>query len=226
MSAVGSVRRDANHTSGLPDDGGLTRAGREQTGREQTGHELTGRRFARGDGPFWWFRQIASWLFLFVVVAVLGAMLLVPRLAGAETYTVLTGSMEPGIQPGDLVVVRPVSPDQVAIGSVVTYQLVSGQSAVVTHRVVGLSLGTDGAQRFITQGDANNAPDPDPVRAVQLRGELWYSLPLLGYLNSAISGEWHIWLLAVAVAGLLGYAVLMLLSAWRDRHQRAGTVQT
>lgn len=179
------------------------------------------RRRTAGSGFVWWSGQIVSWVFLMLVLAVIGLLIAVPRLSGAETYTVLTGSMLPGIQPGDLVVVKTVPADQVAIGSVVTYQVVSGQSAVVTHRVVGLSVGTDGSQRFITQGDANNAPDPDSVRPVQLRGVLWYSVPLLGYLNAAISGDWHMVLLVLAVAALLGYAVVMLLSAWRDRHRRA-----
>ncbi len=181
----------------------------------------TGRhRRTAGAGIFWWIGQIASWLFLFLVLAVLAVLIVVPRVAGAESYTVLTGSMSPGIQPGDLVVVKPVAADQVAIGSVVTYQLVSGQSEVVTHRVVGISIGTDGSQRFVTQGDANNAPDAEPVRPVQLRGVLWYTVPLLGYLNMVINGQLHMVLLVLAVTALLGYAAAMLFGAWRDWRRR------
>lgn len=182
-----------------------------------TARRLAQRGKATRGGVLWWLGQVASWFFLFLVLAIVGLLVVVPRLAGAEAYTVLTGSMAPGIQPGDLVVVKPAAADQVAIGSIVTYQLVSGESAVVTHRVIGLSIGTDGTQRFITQGDANNAPDSASVRPVQLRGVLWYSVPLLGYLNTAINGELHMVFLVLAVSALLGYAAAMLFGACRDR---------
>ncbi|WP_394941395.1 signal peptidase I [Psychromicrobium sp. YIM B11713] len=171
-------------------------------------------------GPLWWFWQVLSWLVLLIALAWLLATIVVPRLSGAQAYTVLTGSMEPRYPPGTLVVVKTVDPADLAIGDVVTYQIKSGEPAVVTHRIVAVSATTGGELRFVTQGDANNAPDSESVRPVQIRGELWYSVPFAGYLNSAISGEAHIWLLWIAVALLLGYAAFMLVSAALDRKRR------
>lgn len=170
-------------------------------------------------GPLWWFRQVFSWLLLFLVLGIVAVMIVVPRVSGGETFTVLTGSMRPGLQPGDLLVIKATPVENISIGSVVSYQLNSGLSDVVTHRVVGISVAPNGERNFQMQGDANNTPDAAAVRPVQIRGVLWYSLPFLGYLNSAISWEWHIWLLTGAVAILIGYTVFMLLSAWRD-HRR------
>lgn len=162
-----------------------------------------------------------SWLSLLVVLAVLAAVVVVPRLGGATAYTVLTGSMRPGLPPGSLAVVKPVDPATLAIGDVVTYQMASGEPAVITHRVVGMGYTSGGELQLTTQGDANNSPDEVAVRPVQVRGKLWYSLPLLGYANSAISGEAHIWLLWLVVGALLAYAAFMLVAAGVERWRKA-----
>ncbi|GEE00128.1 hypothetical protein nbrc107696_05740 [Gordonia spumicola] len=43
----------------------------------------------------WWVKTIASWTLLAAAVALLAALVVVPRLTGSTAYTVLTGSMEP-----------------------------------------------------------------------------------------------------------------------------------
>ncbi|MGO2481196.1 signal peptidase I [Glutamicibacter ardleyensis] len=172
-------------------------------------------------GTLWWLGQIASWLAFFLVLALIAVMIVVPRLTGSTAYTVLTGSMRPSLPPGTLIVVKSLEPEDIRIGDVMTYQLESGESEVVTHRVVGIGATTDGEQRFTLRGDANNTDD-EPVIAQQIRGSLWYSVPYLGYVNSALSGEQRIWLTRVAVGGLLAYALVMLLGAWRDKKAKEG----
>src|SRR5262249_9052670 len=60
----------------------------------------------------------------------------VPIATGSNTYSVLTRSMEPGLPPGTLLVVRPAAAGDLHVGDVVTYQLSSGKPDVVTHRIV------------------------------------------------------------------------------------------
>ncbi len=162
-----------------------------------------------------------------MVVVVAGAALilgvLVPRLAGATPYTVMTRSMEPALGVGTLVVVRPVEAAAVATGDVITYQLRSGEPAVVTHRVVGLGTTAGGERLFVTRGDANEVADPRPVRAVQVRGAVWYAVPGLGHVSSLASGQQRqVWGTVVA-AGLLGYAGLLVVREVQAR--RAGTAR-
>lgn len=163
--------------------------------------------------------QVVAWAVLLSAVAVLAVGVLVPRVAGATPYAVLTGSMQPRLPPGTLVVVKSVDADEVAVGDVVTYQLESGRPTVVTHRVVGLSQNLAGESSLVTQGDANDVPDADPVRPEQLRGTLWYSVPLLGHANDLMNGEERAMAINVVVAGLLLYAGLMALGAIRDRRR-------
>lgn len=168
-----------------------------------------------------------AWAVVTLAVGVLVAAVLLPRLAGATPYSVLTGSMTPAYPPGSLVVVRPVAAEDVAVGDVLTYQRESGRASVVTHRVVSVASSTvDGSRTYLTRGDANPVVDADPVRPVQVKGELWYAVPWLGHLHSWLSGDQRQWATYGVGAGLLAYATVMLLGAGLDRRRRrAGEVR-
>lgn len=161
----------------------------------------------------WWIGQIASWALLLSMLVLLTATVILPKVAGATPYTVLTGSMRPGLPPGSLVVTRPVAPEQLRTGNAITYQISSGEPEVVTHRIISVSTTLGGERLFTAQGDANPSPDYKPVKAGQIRGVVWYSLPLLGYVNTWLTGEQHIWAVGVTVVLLLGYAAFMLIAA-------------
>ncbi|WP_353707761.1 signal peptidase I [Cellulosimicrobium sp. ES-005] len=156
-----------------------------------------------------------------VALALVGVV--VPLVLGATPYTVLTGSMRPTYAPGTMVVVRPVDVARVAPGDVVTYQLVSGRPEVVTHRVVGVGVGADDERVLTTQGDANAAPDPEPVRPVQVRGSVVYAVPLLGWVSSAVSGDTRRTVAVVAAAGLLGWGAWQVAAGLRERARRRRT---
>lgn len=165
-------------------------------------------------------RRAGAWAALALAGGVLLVMVLVPRLAGASAYTVLTGSMSPGLPPGELVVVRAVDPAAVRVGDVVTYQLESGAPAVVTHRVAGVLVGGAGDRSFRMRGDANAADDLEAVRPEQVRGVLWYHVPLLGWINSALSGPWRPVVVGAVAGGLLLYAVMVWLRALAQVRRR------
>ncbi|MFB2582307.1 signal peptidase I [Herbiconiux sp. P15] len=168
-------------------------------------------------GAAWWVGRVGSWVLLLAAVGVLLAVVVVPRVMGATPYTVLTGSMQPSLPPGELVVVSPADPDSIRVGQVATYQLASGRPAVATHRVVGVSVSGSGERSFIFRGDANSADDPEPVRAEQLRGVLRYHLPILGHVNVWLTGEQRAIGIGVIAAALLAYAAGMWTTAARRR---------
>ncbi|WP_341955854.1 signal peptidase I [Microbacterium sp. LWH13-1.2] len=156
--------------------------------------------------------RAVSLAFVVTVIALIAALVVVPRVAGGSSLTVLTGSMEPTLAPGDIVAVRGVAPDQVCteigVGDIVTYLPEPGNPALITHRVVGKTVGAfdDGADcRFITQGDANSAEDA-PVSPEQVRGAFLYSLPALGWVRQWVS-ENLLMLGIVLGTGLLGYGL-------------------
>lgn len=170
--------------------------------------------------------QVVLWLVILTALAAVALAVAVPRIAGGTPYTVLTGSMEPDLPPGTLVVVRPVDTADIAVGDVITFQLESGKPAVSTHRVVGVGTRLDGEQVFTTQGDANGAPDRDPVREVQVQGRLWYSVPYLGHLNSALTGKQRQGAVLVVSALLAAYAAFMFVGSVRDGLRRRRNPRT
>lgn len=166
--------------------------------------------------------RVLVWLVLLGAGAAIVVAVLVPRIAGATPYTILTGSMRPAMPPGTLVVDRPVDPETLRTGDVVTVQLTSGRPVYVTHRIVAVERRLDGGLRFQTQGDANDVADDELRRPEQIRGKRWYSVPYLGYVSNAISGQHRQVAVYVVAAGLLAYAVRMFATARRRTPQPAG----
>jgi signal peptidase len=182
---------------------------------------MSGRRARRGLG--YYIGLGLSWGVLGIVLGLAGILIFVPAAAGATPLTVLTSSMEPHLPPGTFIVVRPTPVADIHIGSVVTYQIESGKPEVITHRVVEVRSESTGAVSFITKGDNNDDIDPKPVIPDQVKGTLWYSVPYIGYLATALNGQSRTWLVPVAGVGLLGYAAVMVVSALVARaRKRAG----
>jgi signal peptidase I len=184
---------------------------------------------APGDGParksLWGYVRLAVSGALFILVVALGlAVIVIPAATKSVPLTVLTSSMEPGLPPGTLLIVRPVEPADIRIGDVVTYQIRSGEPDVITHRVTAITTTAAGELSFALQGDNNGAPDPDPVRAVQVQGRLWYSLPYLGWVNNATGGDVRATAIPIIAVACLLYAAWALLSGLRDRRKKAKAV--
>jgi signal peptidase I len=153
-----------------------------------------------------------------VLLAVL--ILVVPAVTGAERFTIAGGSMEPSIPLGSLVIVRPVAAEEIRVGDVITFQLVSGEPAVATHRVVAVGVAGDGSRTFTTRGDANAAPDADPVIPEQVRGVVQYAIPGIGWINAVLTGELRAWLIPAAAIALFAYAGWMFVRAGLDHRRR------
>lgn len=123
--------------------------------------------------------NIVTWLAVATLLLFAGALLL-PRVAGLETYAVLTGSMQPAIGTGSLVYTEKVQGQQLAVGDIITFQMESG--AVVTHRIAAIDEGGN----FTTKGDANNVTDMAPVTPSQVIGRVKFHLPALGTVCEAL----------------------------------------
>lgn len=149
-----------------------------------------------------------------------GLVLVLPKALGAAPLSILSGSMEPSLSPGDLVVVRPVEPADVRTGDVVSFQPRAGDPTLVTHRVLGVTTDAEGRRTFSTRGDANQRNDP-MVAQEQVMGKVMYALPLAGHVNSALADpglrRWGgVMLVGYSVLG----AVLWLLDRGGIRRRR------
>ena len=74
-----------------------------------------------------------------------------------------TGSMEPLInEKANGLYILPKGPEDIQPGDIIAYTYDETQKDVV-HRVVGVEKDEHGNYFYITKGDANPVPDPDPV---------------------------------------------------------------
>jgi signal peptidase len=97
----------------------------------------------------------------------------VPMIFGYTPLVVLSGSMEPAIWPGDVVLIHKVRPDAYKLNDIATY--IDGQT-VYTHRIIQIENGL-----YTMKGDANNTTD-EAIAADKLEGKVLLVIPKIGYL--------------------------------------------
>lgn len=162
--------------------------------------------------------QVFSWTVLLAVIAAAVVLIILPKATGARPLTVLSGSMTGTFDIGDVVVVRPVDTADLRVGEVITFQPVSDDPALTTHRIVAVNVGSEGTS-YVTRGDANTTDDLDAVRPEQVKGAVWYSVPLLGWLSVWMAGWLGVVTDLVAV-GLLLYGGWFLTAGVVERRRR------
>lgn len=126
---------------------------------------------------------IAASLYLISYVESLRNPMHMASVLGYIPLTVASESMSPGIETGDMVVIKRGSTN-IEPGDIVTYRL---GEVLVTHRVKAIS-GEDAKAVFLTQGDANAVPDYKAVERSQIIGKYAFKIPLGGYIKASLRG--------------------------------------
>ena len=90
-------------------------------------------------------------------------------------------SMRPTLAEGDLLVLRPVSPEELRVGDVVAYDPVWAGGESVVHRIVVIDNGPRG-WRVQTKGDNNSTPDPRSWLAGSDVKRVMWSVPRIGQI--------------------------------------------
>lgn len=126
-----------------------------------------------------------------------------PAALGHKVFTVLSGSMEPTLRTGDLVVDEQIAPLEANVGDVVTFKDPENPARLVTHRVRRMRV-SGASVRFVTKGDRNNAVERWSVPADGLIGRVVYRVPKLGYVTAHAGSRVGLLTLVVVPALLLG----------------------
>lgn len=120
-----------------------------------------------------------------------------PLVFGYGTAIVLTGSMEPEISAGDLVVIK--EKDSYEEGDVITYE---GRTTPVTHRIIEISRDGDGNALYLTQGDANNTDD-GYIPNERVVGKVVLTVPSVGALQQFFTTPIGFLVITLIVGALL-----------------------
>lgn len=133
--------------------------------------------------------KVVYYLFL-VIIAAIALLLIVsvlPVPGNIKFMTVLSGSMEPQIKTGSVVMTKPAS--EYNVGDVITFGPYSKTKAPTTHRIVEVrdnNSDSDNDNVYVTKGDANNASDTKQISQKDIVGKVMFDVPYLGYVVSFV----------------------------------------
>lgn len=129
---------------------------------------------------------------------------------GFQYVVILTDSMEPNINPNDIVITKPVDPDQLRVGDVVMYKITIGNATYrITHRIVEIRTEPDGDHYFVTKGDNREYSDPWRVYPEDIVGRVVLVIPKVGVIWPYI--PLIVLFLLLLVIAMLGYELAVAL---------------
>ena len=170
-----------------------------------------------------------KWLYYIFIgfIAAIAVLLIVSALPITGNYkvmTVLSGSMEPTIKTGAVVVVKPEK--EYKIGDIITFRAYGKNKTPVTHRIYDIKVNA-GTPIYITKGDANNAPDEREVRKREIIGKMLFSIPYVGYaVEAAKKPVGFAFIICVPAAIIIGDEVRKIIAEVKkikSKKQEAGS---
>lgn len=167
-------------------------------------------------------KKIGSFVFRLFVIAVIGLVLMTAyqkftnkgeptSYFGYQPLTVLSNSMNPIFETGDMLFVKKADPANVKTGDIITFKESGGN--LITHRVVEV-ISNSGEISFATKGDNNNRMDEELVPAGNLLGKQSFFIPKAGYVVKSIQSP--LGMLLLVIIPTIGYFAIGLFSRKRE----------
>lgn len=154
------------------------------------------------------FKKITNTIYTVIIIALVFIALSVALSAfdigGYKLFSVQSGSMEPTIKTGSIVVVE--KSDDYQENDIITFN--EQNQSTVTHRLVKKEV-EEGQVKFTTKGDANTSTDTNKVLASQIIGKVAFSLPYLGYPVSFARTQTGLIALIIIPATIIVYSELV-----------------
>lgn len=97
-----------------------------------------------------------------------------PSIFGKKAFVIISGSMIPEIQIGDVVLINET--DAVSVGNVIAFRR---DSSVIVHRIVK-EMQINGQTMYQTKGDNNNIEDKELVDVSSIEGVMFGKIPFIG----------------------------------------------
>jgi len=125
------------------------------------------------------FKIIYYLFFVFIsAIAILLVVSVFPITGNFKVLIVQSGSMEPKIMTGAIVLVKPAS--DYKIGDIVTFLPPGGGKKTITHRIAEIKNKYNKFS-YVTKGDANNSIDQNEIEQKNIIGKVLVNIPYVGY---------------------------------------------
>ena len=141
-----------------------------------------------------------------------------------QAYVIISQSMEPTIHVQDAIVTKRM--DDYKIGDVCTYlsKNPSYFGIMITHRIIGTNVNSNGEKVYIFKGDNNYSADTLEVEHDQIYGKVVMKIPKIGYVQYFLSTAYG-WIIAIVVpcVGIITFDIIKLIkSISTDKKRKRG----
>jgi len=138
-------------------------------------------------------------LVIFLLLLIFSAF---PISGNYKILIIYSGSMEPAIKMGSLVLVKPA--DEYKIGEVITFKSPANPKELITHRIFDIEI-RGGKMAYITKGDANEEPDQRKISKGEIMGKVLFSVPYLGFALNFVKQPLVLALIIIIPAAIIIY---------------------
>ncbi|MCK5510880.1 signal peptidase I [Candidatus Parcubacteria bacterium] len=145
--------------------------------------------------------KISSNIF-FVCIGIIAILLIAtmfPITGNFKVKIVQSGSMQPAIKTGSIVVIKPVK--EYKAGDVITFGAESKGKTPTTHRIQEI-INDNGVKTYTTKGDANNSEDAKKIKEHEIIGKVLFSVPFVGYAVATAKKPWG-FILIIGIPALI-----------------------
>lgn len=125
----------------------------------------------------------------------------IPSFLGYKTFVIVSGSMVPSLNVGDVVIIKDVAESEIQKDDIISFR--EGNS-IITHRVNDIII-TDSEKEYQTKGDANNTEDSNLVKFKDIEGEYFGKIPKVGNAILFIQNKFGI----LIIFGILYFSYIL-----------------
>ena len=133
----------------------------------------------------------------------------VPTIFGHSVYVIVSPSMTPELEVGDIIVSKQYDGGELAVGDVVEYVAESGamKGNIITHKIISVT-GEGDDRVIVTKGTANTEADA-PIRPDQVVSVMVYKTVIIDKLYGIISNTaGFLCLVILPLAGLVVFEII------------------
>jgi len=135
-----------------------------------------------------------------LIGAVILLIFIISLIGFSKPLIVLSGSMQPVMMTGDIILVSPIEPEDVKVLDIIAFT--SKYDSIITHRVLSISEDESGLI-FQTKGDANEDADDFIVSEAKLIGKAVFVIPFIGYLPELTKNPKIFFVLVIVPASII-----------------------
>ena len=110
----------------------------------------------------------------------------IPSVFGIKTFVIISGSMEPKLNIGDIVIIKKVEENELQENDIISFR--SGES-VITHRINKIIIEDTGKIKYETKGDNNNTADRTFVKFEDIEGKQINKIPYIGNVTLLLKNK-------------------------------------